>query len=100
MPKFLPIVGLERTNTEAIGFMVQIEYADATSEPRMMRVGAEDRAKAPLSPELKSWVDNCLVPVLIKVFLEEFDSQDQLALEIENMKDCTSGITSPRRAKE
>jgi hypothetical protein len=74
MPKCAAIVKLEETSAETRGFMVQAQPAGATSEPRMMEIGAEDRVKTTLSTELKSWVDNCIVPVLIKVFLEEFES--------------------------
>jgi len=43
------------------------------------------------SPELKSWVDNCLVPILMKEFLKGW--KGDLASEVETMAE------SPAEAK-
>jgi hypothetical protein len=39
-------------------------------EERRRKSGSVDRApRSVITPELKSWIDNCLVPILVKEYL-------------------------------
>jgi hypothetical protein len=44
-------------------------------------------------PELKSWVENCLVPILVRKYLEE--AKATLAIGSEGVRDSAGEITLP-----
>lgn len=50
-------------------------------------------------PEIKAWVDNCLVPILVKQYLAEPESQKELAPAIGTVAESndTSILTGVKR---
>lgn len=46
-----------------------------------------------LAPGIKSWVDNCLIPILVKDYLTE--AQKTLATEAESVSHSAGEVTSP-----
>ena len=47
-----------------------------------------------LSPELKSWVDNCLVPILVREYLEEIEREKSTCSEGEAVAECLATRTA------
>jgi hypothetical protein len=43
-----------------------------------------------LSPALRSWVDTCLVPILLKEYLSQIESERPVATESEHMAECAA----------
>jgi hypothetical protein len=46
---------------------------------------------AKLSPALRSWVDSCLVPILLKEYFSQIESEKPVATESERMAECAAG---------
>ncbi len=48
-----------------------------------------------LSPELKSWVDNCLVPILVREYVGELDREKSACSEGEPVTEFATSRTVP-----
>lgn len=38
-----------------------------------------------IAPELKSWIDNCVVPLLVKEYLAEYESTKKIAAKADDV---------------
>jgi hypothetical protein len=44
-----------------------------------MASAAKFGTRREISPEIKSWIDKCIVPLLVKEYLAEFESSKKIA---------------------
>ena len=47
-----------------------------------------------LSPELRSWIDNCLVPILVREYLAEMDREKSACSKSKPVKDSAAILVS------
>jgi len=47
-----------------------------------------------LSPELRSWIDNCLVPILMREYLAEMDREKSACSKSKPVKDSAAILVS------
>ncbi len=47
-----------------------------------------------LSPELRSWIDNCLVPILVREYLAERESKESACSKPKPVKDSAPILVS------
>ena len=53
--------------------------------------------KLALSPQMRSWVDNCLVPILVQEYLAEMARKKSACSEEEPVAECATSRTVPSR---
>lgn len=59
---------------------------------------SRDRTHAALPQELRSWVDNCLVPILVKEYLSK--AQKTLATKAEFVAHSAGDVTSRTKVNQ
>ncbi len=47
-----------------------------------------------MSPELRSWIDNCLVPILVREYLAEMDREKSACSKSKPVKDSAAILVS------
>ncbi len=47
-----------------------------------------------LSPELRNWIDNCLVPILVREYLAEMDREKSACSKSKPVKDSAAILVS------
>ncbi len=50
--------------------------------------------KSALSPQMRSWVDNCLVPILVREYLAEMEREKSACSEGEPVAECATTRTA------
>ncbi len=50
--------------------------------------------KSALSPQMRSWVDNCLVPILVEEYLAELEREESACAEGEPVTKCAPTRTA------
>jgi hypothetical protein len=54
--------------------------------PKTSRVKtSKDRERTHLSPAMRSWIDSCLVPILVREFLAEHEQKNRVEYEASNV---------------
>ncbi len=48
-----------------------------------------------LSPEIRSWIDNCIVPILVKEYLTEMKMETKLAVGSRSVAQFATDGTTP-----
>lgn len=54
---------------------------------------------SPLTPELKAFIDRCVVPILVKTYIETMQSEKTVAHFSENTSSCDSMTPSAPQAE-
>lgn len=70
-------------------------YKLDASEPRAVDSGRPNRVQAEISPEVRALIDNVLVPILVRDFLDILRSEKQLAMPEHHV----SGYDLPNAAR-
>ncbi len=49
--------------------------------------------KSALAPQMRSWVDRCLVPILVREYLAEMEREKSACSEVEPVAECAAKST-------
>jgi len=55
---------------------------------------------AEIDPETRSWIDNCIVPILVREFLNDYDRGKDLATQTGSASECEPSNMSSAKSIE